>query len=83
VFHAKTSNEFTYMNQLTRKNSNRKPPESEDKHGKKVVWVTIQIPSNRLNKVRLQGATGQEEDIRNADIDYGRFVHGIKNAFAT
>jgi hypothetical protein len=56
----------------------------EDKLGKKVVWVLTLIPfylmlKHQANQNSFEPIAAKKE----GEINHGRFVQGIRNAFAT
>ena len=77
-----TSNGCISMNLQGRSASNRRRRESDAKHGRKAVLGSIQIQSCRKSKSKSASSQQIDERERNLAIDQGRFVHGIKKAFA-
>ena len=78
------SKEYTYMSPQDRKKIFLEHLEKEDKHGKKVDSATIRIRSFQMQKnLESRSNKGRADARRRSEIDYGRFVHGIRKAFAT
>ena len=78
------SSEYTYTNLPNQMRIFQGHLVKEGKHGKKVDLVTIRIPSFLMPKnLESQNSKGQADAKKRSDVDYGRFVHGIKKAFAT
>ena len=78
------SKEYTYMSPQDRKKIFLEHLEKGDKLGKKVDSVTIRIRPFLMRK-NLESRSNKDQAgaKKRSDADHGRFVHGIRKAFAT
>jgi hypothetical protein len=79
------SNACTSMSLLTRSISRHEPHVNDVKHGRKDAWAITQTQNDPKNKskeafIRMRPKSAHR---RRSGIDYGRFVHGMMNVFAT